>query len=211
MVPFSENLKRLREEKNMSRQELSKATGVSTSSLGYYETNNREPTASALMAIASVLNCSIDELLGFSPSKLGQYIQLVNQSPHCQVRVDQKADKVYVDRHFDEPDGPYTDCIEFTIKDFVALVGDAVRSYQEDPYQILQESIENEMDYYQKASEWKAILQKDYENRLHAQEKMEHDLIESISPGISSTRYTDKDREDYKKLTKSHEDDSEKT
>lgn len=166
MVPFSENLKRLRKEKHFSRQELSKATGVSTSSLGYYETNNREPTASALMAIASVLNCSIDDLLGFSPSKLGQYVQLVNQAPHCQVRVDQNADKVYVDRHFDEPDGSYTDCIEFTIKDFISLVGDTVRSYQEDPYQILQESIENELDYYQKANQWKAALQKDYEDRL---------------------------------------------
>ena len=169
MIPFSENLKRLREEKNISRQELSKATGVSTSSLGYYETNNREPTARALMAIASVLNCSIDELLGFSPSKLGQYMQLVNQSPHCQVRVDQKADKVYVERQ--ETETPHTDCIELSIKDFIDLVGSAIHSYQEDPYQILQESIENELSYYQKASQWKAALQRDYADRLHEQEK----------------------------------------
>lgn len=171
MIPFSENLKRLREEKNISRQELSKATGVSTSSLGYYETNNREPTARALMAIASVLNCSIDDLLGFSPSKLGQYMQLVNQSPHCQVRVDQKADKVYVERHFEETETPHTDCIELSIKDFIDLVGGAIHSYQEDPYQILQESIENELSYYQKASQWKAALQRDYADRLHEQEK----------------------------------------
>lgn len=209
MLPFSENLKKLRKERNMSRQELAKATGVSLSSLGYYETNSREPTASVLIALATVLNCSIDELLGFSATTLGQYVKIVNKIPNYKVRVDQKLDRVYVDRHFEEPDGSWNDCIEFTTEKFISVIGDAVNNYEDDPYQILRKSIENEIDYYQRAKDWLSVMQSEYEKELREQEEIERKIINDLSPDFSSPFYkyrvSDYDRKVYKEyMNKKH-------
>lgn len=50
----------------MSRQELADASGLSSAAIGYYETGKREPQASTLIAIATALRMTTDELLGYT-------------------------------------------------------------------------------------------------------------------------------------------------
>ena len=63
---FSERLKELREEKNISQMELSKATGLSQSAIARWELNKTEPTASALITLSEYFNESVDYLLGLT-------------------------------------------------------------------------------------------------------------------------------------------------
>lgn len=78
-MEFAKNMKRIRERQNLTRKELSKRSGVSMSSIGYYETEQREPTASALVAIAKALHCSVDALLGIAVNKLDSYKALIEE------------------------------------------------------------------------------------------------------------------------------------
>lgn len=66
MQPFANNLKHRREYLGISRLELSKITGLSTGAIGYYENDQREPTAGALIAIANALRISVDDILGYT-------------------------------------------------------------------------------------------------------------------------------------------------
>lgn len=70
MNNFSENLKRLREEQNLTRQELAYAAGITSAAIGYYESGKREPQASTLVAIASALHVSTDMLLGYEVNEV---------------------------------------------------------------------------------------------------------------------------------------------
>ena len=63
---FSERLKELREEKNISQMELSKATGISQSAIARWELNKTEPTVSALITLSKYFNESVDYLLGLT-------------------------------------------------------------------------------------------------------------------------------------------------
>ena len=55
-------LKEVREKKNISLEQLSKITGISTSHLNYIERGVREPTISMLCRIAKALKVDIKEL-----------------------------------------------------------------------------------------------------------------------------------------------------
>lgn len=61
---FGERLKDLREEKNVSQMELSKATGLSQSAIARWELNKTEPTVSALIILSKYFNESVDYMLG---------------------------------------------------------------------------------------------------------------------------------------------------
>ena len=63
---FSERLKELREEKNVSQMELSKATGLSQSSISRLELNKSETTSSSLINLSEYFNESVDYLLGLT-------------------------------------------------------------------------------------------------------------------------------------------------
>lgn len=65
MIRFTQNLKRLRESHGLTRQELADMAGISSAAIGYYETGKREPQASTLIAIATALHVSVDDLLGY--------------------------------------------------------------------------------------------------------------------------------------------------
>lgn len=52
----------VRKKKGYSLQQLSKLTGISTSHLNYIEKNEKEPTISVLVRIATALNVKVDEL-----------------------------------------------------------------------------------------------------------------------------------------------------
>ena len=63
MAAFSENLRRLRKEKGLTRQFMANELGVSQAAYGYYETNDGFPTVERVMKIANILGVSVDELL----------------------------------------------------------------------------------------------------------------------------------------------------
>ena len=64
MAQFDKILKLLRNEKNMSQQELADALGISKSSINMYERGGRQPNFEVLEAIADFFNVDIDYLLG---------------------------------------------------------------------------------------------------------------------------------------------------
>ena len=63
---FKDMLKYLRASHNISQLELSKAIGVSPSTIGMYETGEREPNFEIEEKIADYFNVSLDTLRGKS-------------------------------------------------------------------------------------------------------------------------------------------------
>lgn len=64
MAQFYKILKLLRNERNMSQQELANALGISKSSINMYERGERKPNYELLETIADFFNVDIDYLLG---------------------------------------------------------------------------------------------------------------------------------------------------
>ncbi len=64
MKLFAENLKELRQEKNLGQVQLAKYLQVSKGIISLWENDQREPSMSSLIAIAKFFNVSIDYLLG---------------------------------------------------------------------------------------------------------------------------------------------------
>lgn len=61
---FSENLKKIREEKNLTQQELAKKLNVAQSTIGMWELGQRTPRLSEINRLARILNITINRLLG---------------------------------------------------------------------------------------------------------------------------------------------------
>lgn len=64
MPSFGERLKKLREEKELSQEELGKRFNLSQSTIAYYEVNKKQPSQNTLNKMADFFNVSIDYLLG---------------------------------------------------------------------------------------------------------------------------------------------------
>lgn len=64
---FSENLKYYREGAKKSRKEMADQLGITPTAYGAYELGKRTPTIDIMIKIATILQVSIDTLLGFSP------------------------------------------------------------------------------------------------------------------------------------------------
>ena len=64
MAQFDKILKMLRNEKNMSQQELADALGISKSSINMYERGERQPNFETLELIADTFNVDMNYLLG---------------------------------------------------------------------------------------------------------------------------------------------------
>lgn len=56
------NLKTLRESKNLTQDDISKALGVGRTTVAMWETGKSIPRAALLPKIAKILGCSIDDL-----------------------------------------------------------------------------------------------------------------------------------------------------
>ncbi len=63
---FGETLRELRENKSITREQLSKDTGVSLTALYYYEKDQKTPSIDILRNISKSLNVSADYLLGLT-------------------------------------------------------------------------------------------------------------------------------------------------
>lgn len=64
MAKFNEVLKELRTSKNVTQAELAKAIGVSASTIGMYESGEREPNFETEEKLADYFNVSLDALRG---------------------------------------------------------------------------------------------------------------------------------------------------
>ncbi|MDE6691200.1 MAG: helix-turn-helix domain-containing protein [Clostridia bacterium] len=66
MEVFSERLKELRCERNLSQVQLAKETGLSKSAIAFWEVGARIPNAQALIVLAKYFEVTTDYLLGIS-------------------------------------------------------------------------------------------------------------------------------------------------
>lgn len=62
---FKENLLEMMYEKNISRRELARRSGISESAISCYLNEKRIPSVKALINISEVLECSLDDLMFF--------------------------------------------------------------------------------------------------------------------------------------------------
>jgi repressor LexA len=67
---FSDNLKRLRQEKNLTQQKLADLLGISRSAIGMYENGEREPDFETSELIADFFNVRLDDLISSRKSEL---------------------------------------------------------------------------------------------------------------------------------------------
>ena len=63
-MSFSDNLKAIRKEKNLSQEELAELLGVSRQAVSKWELGDGYPEAEKLLIIAGKLNVSLDTLMG---------------------------------------------------------------------------------------------------------------------------------------------------
>ena len=63
-MTYNDNLKRLREEHNMSQAEVANALGVSTKSVSNWERGNKAPSYANLICLADLFLVTTDEILG---------------------------------------------------------------------------------------------------------------------------------------------------
>ena len=66
-MKFSEKIKNLRQNADLTQQQLSAYIGITASAIGYLENGQRDPTGSTLIAYAKFFNVSIDSLVGLEP------------------------------------------------------------------------------------------------------------------------------------------------
>ncbi|MEH6941485.1 helix-turn-helix domain-containing protein [Bacillus sp. JJ722] len=64
----SSRIKALREARKLTMQELADKVGISKSMISYYENGKKTPSVKTINIIASVLNVSVDYLLGKTDS-----------------------------------------------------------------------------------------------------------------------------------------------
>jgi transcriptional regulator with XRE-family HTH domain len=64
MILFGNRLRALREDRDITTEELANELHITTRALNYYENNMREPSFPLLIQIADYLSVSTDYLLG---------------------------------------------------------------------------------------------------------------------------------------------------
>lgn len=81
---LGKKIRELREEKNITQQDLAKYLKVAKSTLSQYETGSRIPNDDIKKAIALKFNVSIDYLLGLTniPNTIDDYIQKSNTNSY---------------------------------------------------------------------------------------------------------------------------------
>lgn len=79
---FNENLKELREERGITRQEMAKYLGITLQAYSNYEKVS-EPRYATLEKIADLFNVSIDRLMGYKPNKLKGCLKLFHKHFDC--------------------------------------------------------------------------------------------------------------------------------
>lgn len=65
-MSFGTNLKKIRQDSNLTQEELAKKINTSRSNIANYENDKNMPSIDILEKLSKVFNCSIDYLLGKS-------------------------------------------------------------------------------------------------------------------------------------------------
>lgn len=68
-MSFGTNLKKIRQDNNLTQEELAKKINTSRSNIANYENDKNMPSIDVLEKLSKVFNCSIDYLLGKSNIK----------------------------------------------------------------------------------------------------------------------------------------------
>lgn len=68
-MSFGNNLKKFRQDCNLTQEELAKKIDTSRSNIANYENNKNMPSIDVLSKLSKVLDCSIDYLLGKSDER----------------------------------------------------------------------------------------------------------------------------------------------
>lgn len=87
---FRINLKKLREERNLSQAAFAKLIGVSQSAVGNWEAGSREPNLETMDKIADFFGVSVDYLLG----RDGQSVLLDNHPDNIEADIQDKLNEV---------------------------------------------------------------------------------------------------------------------
>jgi|SRR6266850_1916232 len=61
---LAENLRKLRETRNLTQAQLGKRAGMAAASVSHFETGQRAPSLDSLVKLADALEVSVDTLLG---------------------------------------------------------------------------------------------------------------------------------------------------
>ena len=77
MSVFSDNLKEARLKAGLTRKDMASKLNISVVAYGNYETGEREPKLANLVAIADILNISIDKLIGHEFNEYEYYKKVV--------------------------------------------------------------------------------------------------------------------------------------
>ncbi|PYE52530.1 helix-turn-helix transcriptional regulator [Paenibacillus sp. FSL H8-0317] len=77
-ISFAENLKRYREKRGLTKEELGERIGVSGVTIGYWESGRNEPRMGKVDLIARVLDITIDDLL-FDLPMFGAELEIHNK------------------------------------------------------------------------------------------------------------------------------------
>jgi transcriptional regulator with XRE-family HTH domain len=75
MAIIHENIKRLRKSKGWTQAELARRLGTSQKVITSYETSSKTPPVGRLPELATVLDVSIEELIGAEPLTIKEEIQ----------------------------------------------------------------------------------------------------------------------------------------
>lgn len=68
-MSFGDNLKKIRQDYNLTQEELAKKIDTSRSNIANYENNKNMPSIDILSKLSEILDCSIDYLLGKTTEK----------------------------------------------------------------------------------------------------------------------------------------------
>lgn len=69
MLPVGENVRALRDERNLSQGQLAEKIGVTRATIATYESGNRLPSLFKLIRLSRALGVTTDYLLGVSKAK----------------------------------------------------------------------------------------------------------------------------------------------
>ncbi len=188
MIQFTQNLKQLREARGLSRQELADMSGISSAAIGYYETGKREPQASTLVAIATALHVSVDDLLGYHVNEFDKAAALFHDSVGGRVVLN--GDYVTLS---EMPPSAWNTKMPIKMSVFVNAINDCVKDFnQKTRPQILKNMIINKLNeiYYQEAqmtilNGLETVNKENYQKLKNALNKMSDKELERMSKVVT--------------------------
>jgi transcriptional regulator with XRE-family HTH domain len=94
MPTFGERLKKLRERRGLSQQELADRFNLSQSTIAYYESDKKQPSQNTLQKLADFYETSVDFLLGRVHEDLvSKYLELQNDAKSVKGNNEQGVDR----------------------------------------------------------------------------------------------------------------------